>query len=152
MHRAPSIEEFGEPDLRLEGLCLWVHARAGATEPDEDGWLRVSANCSGNGSSVWTQGEILRLSGLVGFGLGCARLLAGSSSDARLVPPEDELRIDVFRSDAHGHLQAHVRISADPTRERHEFEFALDVSYLPAIVAACERIARAFGGPQASLG
>ena len=62
--------DLGEPDLKVAGFQLWVHGSQFPESKDyHDGnWLRVTANCGASGASVWTQGAILMVTDIAGFG------------------------------------------------------------------------------------
>ena len=146
-------EDFGDPQLELAGFKLWVHGvedEYRSTHRDES-WLNVTAHCSANGSSVWAEGSILQVSDLRHFGSGCSRLLEGTDRRAHLPSLERHLSIWLVRTDDLGHFTARVWLTPDPEREVHSFEFELDQTYLPGIVAACDRITREHGSADSAV-
>jgi hypothetical protein len=57
-----ALGDLGAPDLKLEGLQIWVHGRQFPDLHDywDGNWLRVTAHCGGSGASVFTTGSIAR--------------------------------------------------------------------------------------------
>jgi len=140
MPRHPSIEDLGEPALKVAGLQVWVHGRA---HPDE-AWLRVTAHCGGAGASVFTTGSILEVTDLVRFGKQCALLREGKVERAVLESYEDDLSGLIDSPDSTGHLRLRVEISPDPLRQKHAFEFEIDQSYLPGLIRQCRDLGRKY--------
>jgi hypothetical protein len=58
--------KLGTPDLKLEGLQIWVHGMQFPDAADywDGNWLRVTAHCGGSGASVFATGSIIHLSEL----------------------------------------------------------------------------------------
>lgn len=52
--------KFGTPDLKLQGLQIWVHGRQFPDAADywDGNWLRVTAHCGESGASVFATGSI----------------------------------------------------------------------------------------------
>jgi len=84
----PSIEELGEPDLKVAGLQIWIHGRQfpDAMDSDDGNWLRVTAHCGALGASVFVSGAILQVTDLVRWGERSAMLLGGETSSAVFDP------------------------------------------------------------------
>jgi hypothetical protein len=61
------IEKFadnlGAPDIKLDGLQMWIHGRQFPNEEDywDGNWLNVTAHCGSQGADVWTSGPILHV-------------------------------------------------------------------------------------------
>lgn len=134
--------DLGEPDLKVAGFQLWVHGREfpEAEDCDDGNWLRVTAHCGASGASVWTQGSILMVTDIAGFGDRCAALLCGDTASAALEPVEPELNLALEAIDCIGHVRAEVEITPDHLAQAHRFEFEIDQSYLPHIIRQCSAI------------
>lgn len=75
--------DLDEPDLQVAGLRLWIHGRqySDANDYDDGNWLRVTANCSASGSSVWAQDAILTVRDIAWLGRECTTKLCGKASN-----------------------------------------------------------------------
>lgn len=146
MPKHPSTEDIGEPALKVAGLQIWIHGRQfpDAMDSDDGNWLRVTVHCGAAGASVLARGAILQVPDIVQWGEECALLLAGKVAKATLDPWEPELRALIDSPDAVGHLNLRVEITPDHLHQEHVFDFAIDQSYLPGLIAQCEQIARAY--------
>ena len=109
---------LGEPDLKIGGLQIWVHGLeyAGAAEPYDADWLRVTAHCGSAGASVWASGAILTASGFERFAQGCHRLYESLQGSASLESYEPNLVATVSAADQHGHIGLSVEITPDRSR------------------------------------
>ncbi len=138
--------DLGEPALKVAGFQLWVHGREWPeSEEYYDGnWLRVTAHCGASGASVWTQGAVLMVSDIAGFGDECAAMLAGDSKSAALEPLEPELKVSLEAADRLGHIRAQVEITPNHLAQAHRFEFEVDQSYLPSIIKQCSEIVQEY--------
>ena len=74
----------------------------------------------------------------------CETLYKSLQGEAALDPLEPDLRVTLRYFDKAGHLEGTVQITPDQLSQRHEFDFGLDQSYLPSIVAACGGILQRF--------
>jgi len=139
-------EDLGSPDLKVAGFQLWVHGRQfpEAMDYDDGNWLRVTAHCGSSGASVWTQGALLMVTDIAGFGDDCAAMLRGASSSATLDPLEPELRCSLEASDRLGHLRARVDITPDHLLQSHRLNFEIDQSHLPDIIKQCSAIVQEY--------
>jgi hypothetical protein len=56
-------ENLGAPDIKLEGLQIWIHSRQFPNEKDywDGNWLNVTAHCGKHGADVWASGPILHV-------------------------------------------------------------------------------------------
>lgn len=138
--------DLGEPDLKLAGFQLWVHGRQfpEAVDYDDGNWLRVTAHCGASGASVWAQGAILMVTDIARFGDACTAMYRGEAKLGTLEPLEPEICIMLRNSDNLGHICATVKITPDHLAQSHLFEFDIDQSYLPDIIAQCSEIVRKF--------
>jgi len=64
---------LGEPDLRVEGLQLWIHERQFPDSKDycDGNWLIVTARCCASQADVSVNGPILHLSELHSWMVKC---------------------------------------------------------------------------------
>lgn len=135
-----------EPDLRVGGLCLWIHGRADrhATEFWDANWLRVTARCVEGGGSVAVQGPILHLTELEAFVEECAELHRAPDGTATLDCAEPNLRLTLSASDGRGGVRAEASLTPDHLRQRHAFGFDIDQSALPDIIRQIRSIIERF--------
>lgn len=142
MSQRVTPEDLGEPDLKIAGFQLWVHGRQYPDSEDyyDGNWLRVTVHCGGLGASVWTQGAILMVTDIAGFGDQCTAMLQGSAKSADLEPVEPELKLSLETTDHLGHIRTQIEITPDNLTQSHWFEFEVDQSYLPDIIRKCAAI------------
>jgi hypothetical protein len=142
----PSPEQLGPPSVRLGAFKLWVHGRQFPEAQDRwDGnWLNVTAHCGQAGASVWATGAILDTIGLLRFRDELERLHQTLSGEAVIESPEPNVVVRVAAADGAGHLRVRVEVSPDHLAQGHWFEFEIDQSYLPAVVAQLESVLVAF--------
>ena len=142
----PSLERLGAPSIRLAGFQLWVHSRQFPEAQDQwDGnWLNVTAHCAGDGASVWASGPILDTVSLAGFRNGLERLHETLSGEAVLESLEPNVIVRVAATDAAGHLRVRAEITPDLINQCHRFDFEIDQSYLPAIIADLDSVMTTF--------
>lgn len=142
MPEHPSAEHLGEPALELAGLRIWIHGWASgpASGPHADNWLRVTTHCRAAGASVFAEGSILEVTDLIRFGRDAVLLLDGKANEAILDTVESNLSARIYGRDSLGHLTLQVRISHDILSQEHVFRFEIDLSYLPGLIAQCDRI------------
>ena len=133
--------ELGEPDLKIEGLRVWVHGREFPDSHDHwDGnWLNVTAHCSANGASVFATGMIIRLPELDRWRVETERLLKTLDGEANLVCTEPKLSVNL-KSALGGHITMEVSITPDHMVQRHWFAFYIDQTYLTPLLWQCESI------------
>jgi len=123
--------DFGEPDLKVAGFQLWVHGR-------------VTAHCGASGASVWSQGAILMVTDIAGFGDESAAMHKGDSKSAAMYPLEPELKVSLEAADCVGHVRVLVEVTPDHLAQSHRFEFEIDQSYLPDIIQQCSAIVQEY--------
>ncbi|MEM8884092.1 MAG: hypothetical protein AAGD14_08500 [Planctomycetota bacterium] len=139
--RDPSI--FGEPDIRLGGLHIWIHTPPGPLKADGGyTWLRSTAHYTADGARVWTGGEIFTIECLASLRAGCSILHADfrAGMTAELPPIEPDLAIRMKVSDRVGHMELEVEMTPDPLRQSHLFRHELDQSYLPTFIDQLDRV------------
>jgi hypothetical protein len=133
--------KLGTPDLKLEGLQIWIHGRQfpDAADYSDGNWLRVTAHCGGSGASVFATGSIIHLSELDGWRVESEELLKNLSGEAKLACMEPALSV-TLKAGSLGHITMDVSITPDHMRQRHWFQFEIDQSYLPLLVKQCQSI------------
>jgi hypothetical protein len=134
--------DLEEPELTVAGFQLWVHGRQFPESQEfyDGNWLQVTAHCGAPGASVWTQGAILLVTDIAGFGNQCAAMLKGETKSVTLAPLEPDLKISLEAADRLGHIRAKVDITPDNLAQAHWFEFQIDQSYLSGIIRQCSAI------------
>jgi hypothetical protein len=140
---------LGEPDLKMGGLQIWVHGLeyAGAAEPYDADWLRVTAHCGSAGASVWASGAILTASGFERFAQGCHQLYESLQGSASLESYEPNLVSTLSAADRLGHIGLSVEITPDHMSQSHRFHFELDQTFLFDIACQCDAIVDRFPNP-----
>jgi len=131
----------GDPDFVLAGLSIWVLERGfpEASNWWDEEWLSVRATMRGAGSSVTTEGALLMTTDFKRFQNQLAIMHAQLAGEASLSGYEPNLKI-ILRADELGRVLGEIEITADHLSESHRFEFGLDQSYLPALIASCDAI------------
>jgi len=135
-------EELGEPDLSICGLKLWVHGRQFPDSTDywDGNWLRVTAYCIYRNSVVRIQNEAcVRTDEVARLLTDCERMYSTLSGKAALKCMEPGISIELSAF-ANGHIGVNLSITPDHTNETHEYEGAIDQSFLPAIISSCEAV------------
>jgi hypothetical protein len=138
-------DTLGEPDLKLLGFQLWIHGRQAPEANDywDGNWLLVTAHCGTHGADVWVEGPIIHLPEIARWLQACEQMMTRVAGEAELACLEPELQIQL-RMESLGHVVMTVEITPDHMHQQHEFEFELDESYLPGLVARCRRILLAY--------
>lgn len=133
--------QLGDPDLKIGELSSWVHDRQ---YPDIDdywdgNWLSVTARVETNGARVEAQGPFIRNDEIVSFGKGLSKLNATLHGVAQLNCMEPELHISL-KATSLGRIVVAISLTPDHLNQSHTFEFDLDQTYLPPLIASCEAI------------
>jgi hypothetical protein len=134
-------EQLGKPDIKLNGLQIWVHGRQfpEATDYWDGNWLRITARCRAHGANVWTTGSILNLPALVSWLAELEDMNRSLTGEANLVPLEPELSV-TLTADGLGHISMEVDITPDNMTQEHTFRFELDQTYLEPVIESCRKI------------
>jgi hypothetical protein len=130
-----------EPDLRLGGLSIWVDGRQFPNVSDywDRNWLIVRVRMDAPGASVKCEGAILMTTDIDQFRVELNSLSDALAGEATLASLEPELKV-TLKAQSLGHVEVEVEISPDHLEQFHRFTLNLDQSYLPPLIAACERI------------
>ena len=125
---------------------MWIHGYESPNVTDQwDGnWLRATANCAAGGASVWVSGSILRSDGIADWQLQLQDVCETLQGQAVLDCYEPELRVAVTVVDRAGHLRIGVEITPDLSRQRHQFDFDADQTYLPPVIEQCRLLLTRF--------
>src|SRR5580698_7501121 len=139
------LRDLGTPDLKLEGLQIWVHGRQFPDSHDywDGNWLRVTVHCGGNGASVFTSGSIIGLPELDGLRSEAEELSRNLRGEAKLECIEPFLHASL-KSGSHGHITMEVSITPDHMTQRHWFQFEIDQTYLGPLIRQCQSILEAY--------
>jgi hypothetical protein len=139
-----ALGDLGAPDLKLEGLQIWVHGRQFPDLHDywDGNWLRVTAHCGGTGTSVFTTGSIIHLPELDRWRSEAEDLSKDLRGEAKLSCMESFLSASL-KSGSLGHITMEVSITPDHMTQRHWFRFEIDRSYLTFFIRQCRNILEA---------
>jgi hypothetical protein len=91
------------------------------------------------GASVKCEGAILMTTDIDQFRVELNALSETLTGEATLGSLEPQLKA-TLKAQSLGHIVVEVEISPDHLEQFHRFTFNLDQSYLPPLIAACERI------------
>jgi len=135
------IEKLGPPDLKLEGLQIWIHGRQFPDSEDywDGNWLNVTAHCGASGASVFADGSIIHLPELERWHSQIVGLLASVGGEANLECMEPNLSVGL-KANSLGHIAMDVSITPDHITQRHHFEYQIDQSYLTSLVRQLKAI------------
>jgi hypothetical protein len=108
------IEKLGSPDLKLEGLQIWIHSRQFPDAEDywDGNWLKVTAHCGASGASVFTNGSIIHLPELERWCTQAEALMTSSGGEANLECLEPNLAVRL-KGNSLGHINMEVSITPD---------------------------------------
>lgn len=134
------------PDLVLGPFSLTVHGYQFTSADNiwDANWLFVTAQCEADGATVRVSGSILSTTDLAAFGTQCDQLYKQLKGEAVLDSLEPELRLKLHYVGKAGHLEGSVEITPDQMTQRHQFSFALDQSFLPAVIEQCGTVLQRF--------
>jgi hypothetical protein len=139
------LDAFGEPQLQIAGLRVWVHGRQFPNAMDywDGNRMRVTAYCLYPDSQVRTHGAIIHLGELVGLLRECESLYKSVKGKAALKCIEPNIRV-ALEAEWNGAIKVHIDITPDQMTERHSFDDSIDQTYLPRIIGDCESILAAY--------
>ena len=139
------IDKLGKPDIACSGLSIWILGREFPDAQDEwDGnWLRVVILCRMADSQTSVLGSIIDLPELCSWNSELKKLQKNISGEAELycMEPEFSARICL---DKLGAGSLYVQITPDHLKERHEFTFEVDQSYLPQLIHGIDAVLEKF--------
>jgi hypothetical protein len=142
MGLAQNADSLGPPALKIVGFQLWINGRQFPDSQDywDGNWLSVTAHCGANGASVWASGAIVMVSDIERWATQCDALYESGQGEAVLQPCEPNLLVSLRSSDRLGHILMCVEITPDHMTQEHRFDFEIDQSYLPSLMAQCRSI------------
>jgi hypothetical protein len=136
---------MSEPNLKLDGLSLWVRGRAipDASDCWDGNWLTVRATMHAGQSSVTTEGTIHMTTDFERFRSELAQMYETLTGEASLASYEPNLKV-TLRASGLGQIAGKVEITPDHMSEFHSFEVGFDQTYLPPLITDCEGILERF--------
>ena len=139
-------EDLTRPDIKIAGFQLWIlgYQYPDVNDPDDANWTRVVAHSGAVGASVWVSGSLVQISDLERWGDECDRMLRTGNSTAVLGSYEPDLFVEISVADRLGHLTMKVEITPDHLTQSHSFQFEIDQSYLPSLIAQCREATKRF--------
>jgi hypothetical protein len=139
-------EAYGPPSIEVGALRIWVHGYESAESADvyDGNWLRITAHCAVSGASVVVTGSILDTGGISRFQTELQTLYERLAGTAILESHEPELKVSVKAEGKTGQMQVETEITPDHLNQAHRFQYTIDQSYLPRILAGCERVLQKF--------
>jgi len=132
----------GRADLTVGGLRIWVHGLERVEGPDS--WLVASAEYRTPHSVVRVEGPLLDLNAVERLMSECRALYRDLKGRAVLASYEQYVQAELS-GDGRGHLHLEVNLSPGDDAEDHVFRTELDQTYLPDIVADCEKLLQRYG-------
>ncbi|MCE5184779.1 MAG: hypothetical protein LLF76_01470 [Planctomycetaceae bacterium] len=133
--------EYGQPDIKIQGLSIWLHKRQFPDSTDywDANWLDVTVSCIAEGSSVLAEGSLIHLSEITQLLPQVEKLCESLKGKAAMVCMEPVLSLEIAAKN-HGQMEMTVNITPDHLHQRHTFVYEIDQSFLPSLVADCRAI------------
>ena len=131
-----NVKDLREPDLSFSGFKVWIFGRQFPESSDsfDANWLVAAAYCESIGSQTFVQGPIIHLSEIHQWLADLKKLHSIVQGEAALHCMEPYLKANVVL-DKLGNGELIVDITPDHLKEKHEFRFEVDQSYLPAVIS-----------------
>jgi hypothetical protein len=135
------VDNLGYPDIKLNGLQIWIHSRQFLDAEDywDGNWLNLTAHCGTHGADVWATGAILRIPDIASWLVALEKMNQSLSGEASLESLEPELSVALSMSEL-GHVAIRVEITPDHMNQQHSFQFELDQSYLADLISSCRGV------------
>jgi len=133
------------PDLRLEGISIWIDGRESPDTDDfwEGNWLNARVLVEARGASVELRHTLIRIDELAAFDAQLQALYRELKGAAVFACLESHLAIRLA-GDGRGHFTIEVDLTPEIGFQRHWFEFSTDQSYLPEVLAGLERVLKTY--------
>ncbi len=149
-----SLEKYGPPDFKLAGFQMWVHGREYPENKNywDGNWLRITAYCGSDGSSVIVTGAIIRIPEVLELKNGFEQLHSMLQGSIEIVCLEPNLKFDI-QMEGQGNAVFSVFITPDHLSQQHSYLFPIDQSYFPSVIENCNIILKKFvivGDPKKS--
>lgn len=138
---------YGNPDLEIHGLQLWVHGREFPASHDyyDGNWLLVTVHFCASGFDVRDQGALVLVTEILEFGEQCEQLLSGSRDVATLAAIEPGIpQVYLQRADSAGHFSAVGKITPNHMRPTDYLEFTADRDYVHQLITQCQSIVKVY--------
>nr|WP_290222152.1 hypothetical protein [Trichocoleus desertorum] len=134
-------ENLGAPDIKLEGLQIWIHCRQFPNEEDywDGNWLNITAHCGTHGADIWASGAILNVPDIARWLAALEEMNKSLSGEANLFSLEPELYVGLSMK-KFGQISMRVEITPDHMTQEHSFQFEIDQSYLPGLIQSCCKV------------
>lgn len=135
------VENLGAPDIRLEGLQIWIHSRQFPNEEDywDGNWLNVTAHCGTRGADVWASGALLHAPDIARWLVALEEMNQSLSGEANLSSLEPELRVELSMKEL-GQISMRVEITPDHLTQEHHLQFEINQSSLPGLIESCRKV------------
>ena len=135
------VRDYGEPDLRLAGLSLWVLKRQfpGAEDYWDGNCIDIRACVEAPGAYVEIGGPWLRTDELSRFAEMLTVLHRDVTGTAELACMEPALAVKIVCGSL-GHMEVTIEITPDHITQSHQFIFSIDQTYTPDVLSDCKRI------------
>ena len=139
------VENLGVPDIKLDGLQIWIHNREFPTSEDywDSNWLNTTVHCGANNASVWVNGSILLNIEISDWLDSLVKMNEQLSGEANLETLEQQLSVRL-KAEQLGGVSMEVEITPDQLTQRHYFEFEIDQSYLNSLIESCRKVLQKF--------
>jgi hypothetical protein len=139
------LAHFGEPNLRIGGLRIWVHGRQFPESDDywDGNWLMVTAFYRSPRSWVSVEGPIIHGPEFAHLLEECERLYSSLAGAATLPCIEPNLRL-AMKGNGRGQIDVEVVITPDHMKEAHTYHEEIDQTHLPPILQACRAVLSAY--------
>jgi hypothetical protein len=136
-----NLDIFGEPDIRIAGLKVWITGRQfpEATDYWDGNWLLITACCESMGARVFAQGPFIHLSEIETWHKNLRQLNKTIHGEAELSTMEPEFDAKIVL-DRRGSGSITVSLTPDHMNEQHTFTFETDQSFLQGIIKDLETI------------
>lgn len=137
---------MAEPDLKLDGLSIWVRGRQfpAASDYYDANWLVLRATMERGRTSVTADGPILMTSDFERFRNELAAMNETLKGEANLGGYEPNLTVTLAMGRL-GHIGGQIEITPYHLAERHSFEIGeLDQSHLPKLIASCDELLHSY--------
>ena len=133
--------EENQPDITLQYVSIWIHARADSDSNDywDGNWLIATARCSAPGSTVTVQGPFIHLSELQRWNDDLVAMNQTLNGKANLHCMEPYLKIDL-KMQKTGAIEGELCITPDNHEQFHSVKLHIDQSYLLGLICQLKQL------------
>jgi hypothetical protein len=138
-------DQYGDPDLKLEGLSVWALGRELPNSEDywDGNWLVIYAHVEAPGARIDVHGPWLRTDEIERFLEQLEALNRDLKGNAELACMEPTLNVKVACYSL-GHIAVTVEITPDYETQTHRVEFYSDQTFLASYIKGCRAILAKF--------